>query len=205
MPKISDLTPFSGTLSSTDVFPVVNSSVTKRISLSELRGNILVSGSVSSQQLATSSVITDKISDRNITGAKIALGTILPENLETRSTLVAGAYGSNSAIPTFTVNEKGLLTAAGTTSLRQQVSANIFQPFNNQEVVLFKATHAMTINTAISITFGVGTSSGASVTTTLTPTLANGTVIAAGTSVSAKFTNFTGTIANVTVSFGYTS
>ena len=61
MPKISDLTPFSGTLSSTDVFPVVNSSVTKRIALSELRGNILSSGSVSSQQLTASSVLPTRL------------------------------------------------------------------------------------------------------------------------------------------------
>jgi hypothetical protein len=200
MPKISDLTPFSGTLSSTDVFPVVNSSVTKAIALSELRGNILVSGSVSSQQLATSSVITDKIADRNIIGAKIALGTVLPENLETRSTLVAGAYGSNSAIPTFTVNEKGLLTAAGTTSLRQQVSANVFQPYTGQTVVLFKATHAMTVNTAVTATFGSG-----SATITLSPALANGTVIAAGTSVTATFSALSGSVSNATISFGYTS
>jgi hypothetical protein len=200
MPKISDLTPFSGTLSSTDVFPVVNSSVTKAIALSELRGNILVSGSVSSQQLATSSVITDKIADRNIIGAKIALGTVLPENLETRSTLVAGAYGSNSAIPTFTVNEKGLLTAAGTTSLRQQVSANVFQPYTSQTVVLFKATHAMTVNTAVTATFGSG-----SATITLSPALANGTVIAAGTSVTATFSALSGSVSNATISFGYTS
>ena len=200
MPKISDLPPFSGTLSSTDVFPVVNSSVTKSIALSELRGNILVSGSVSSQQLATSSVITDKIADRNIIGAKIALGTVLPENLETRSTLVAGAYGSNSAIPTFTVNEKGLLTAAGTTSLRQQVSANVFQPYTGQTVVLFKATHAMTVNTAVTATFGSG-----SATITLSPALANGTVIAAGTSVTATFSALSGSVSNATISFGYTS
>jgi len=82
MPKITDLQSFSGTLSSTDVLPVVNSSVTKQIAISELRGNILSSGSVSSQQLATSSVITDKIAGRAINGGKIALGTILPENLE---------------------------------------------------------------------------------------------------------------------------
>jgi hypothetical protein len=42
MPKISDLTPFQGTLSDTDVFPVVNSSVTKKIPLSALRTNVLV-------------------------------------------------------------------------------------------------------------------------------------------------------------------
>jgi hypothetical protein len=200
MPKISDLTPFSGTLSSTDVFPVVNSSVTKRIALSELRGNILSSGSVSSQQLSSSSVITDKIADRNVTGAKIALGTILPANLEPRSGLTAGSYGSNSAIPTFTVNDQGLLTAAGTTSLRQQVSANVYQPFSGQVVTLFRTTHAMTINTAVTTSFGSG-----SATVTLTPALANGTVIPANTSVTATFSNLSGSVANITISFGYTS
>ena len=200
MPKITDLQSFSGTLSSTDVLPVVNSSVTKKIAISELRGNILSSGSVSSQQLAASSVTTEKIASRTITGAKIALGTILSENLETRSGLTAGSYGSNSAIPTFTVNDRGIVTAAGTTSLTQQVSANVFQPFNSQVVVLFKTTFAMTINTAVTTSFGSG-----SATVTFSPALANGTVIAAGTSVTATFTNLTGTVANATISFGYTS
>jgi len=200
MPKITDLQSFSGTLSSTDVFPVVSSSVTKKIALSELRGNILSSGSVSSQQLSTSAVTTDKLAARAITGSKIALGTILPENLETRSGLTAGSYGSNSAVPTFTVNDQGIITSAGSTSLRQQVSANIFQPYNTQTVVLFKATHAMTINTAVTTTFGSG-----SATVTLSPALANGTVIAAGTSVTATFSNLSGTVANATISFGYVS
>jgi len=200
MPKITDLQSFSGTLSSTDVLPVVNSSVTKKIAISELRGNILSSGSVSSQQLANSAVTTDKLAARVVTGAKIAVGTILPENLETRSGLTAGSYGSNSAVPTFTVNDQGLITAAGSTSLRQQVSANVFQPYNTQTVVLFKTTHAMTVNTVVTTSFGSG-----SATITLTPALANGTVIAAGTSVTATFSNLSGTVANATISFGYTS
>jgi hypothetical protein len=200
MPKITDLQPFSGTLSSTDVIPVVNSSVTKQIAISELRGNILTSGSVSSFQLADSSVTTDKIEGRSIIGSKIALGTILPENLEPRSGLVAGSYGSNSAVPTFTVNGQGLITAAGSTSLRQQVSANIYQPISGQVVVLFRTTHAMTVNTAVTTSFGSG-----SATVTLTPALANGTVIPANTSVTATFSNLAGTVANTTISFGYTS
>jgi len=200
MPKITDLQPFSGTLSSTDVIPVVNSSVTKQIAISELRGNILTSGSVSSFQLADNSVTTDKIEGRNIIGSKIALGTILPENLENRSGLIAGSYGSNSAVPTFTVNAQGLITVAGSTSLRQQVSANIYQPISGQVVVLFRTTHAMTVNTAVTTSFGSG-----SATVTLTPALANGTVIPANTSVTATFSNLAGTVANTTISFGYTS
>lgn len=200
MPKITDLQSFSGTLSSTDVFPVVNSSVTKQIAISELRGNILTSGSISSFQLAENSVTTDKIEGRSIIGSKIALGTILPENLEPRSGLVAGSYGSNSAVPTFTVNGQGLITAAGSTSLRQQVSANIYQPISGQVVVLFRTTHAMTVNTAVTTSFGSG-----SATVTLTPALANGTVIPANTSVTATFSNLVGTVANTTISFGYTS
>ena len=200
MPKITDLQQFSGTLSSTDVIPVVNSSVTKQIAISELRGNILTSGSVSSFQLAENSVITDKIEGRSIIGSKIALGTILPENLEARSGLNAGSYGSNSAVPTFTVNSQGLITAAGSTSLRQQVSANIYQPISGQVVTLFRTTHAMTVNTAVTTTFGSG-----SATVTLTPALANGTVIPANTSVTATFSNLSGIVANTTISFGYTS
>jgi len=201
MPKITDLQSFSGTLSSTDVLPVVNSSVTKQIAISELRGNILSSGSVSSQQLATSSVITDKIAGRAINGGKIALGTILPENLEPRPGLTAGSYGSNSAVPTFTVNSQGLITAAGSTSLRQQVSANVYQPFNGQVVVLFRTTHAMTINTAVATSFGTA----GTATVALSPALADGTVIPANTSVTATFSNFSGVVNNVTISFGYTS
>jgi len=200
MPKITDLQPFSGTLSSSDVIPVVNSSVTKQIAISELRGNILTSGSVSSFQLADNSVTTDKIVGRDIIGSKIALGTILPENLENRSGLIAGTYGSNSAVPTFTVNAQGLITAAGSTSLRQQVSANIYQPINGQRVTLFRTTHAMTINTEVSRTF-----LGGSCTITITPALADRIVIPANTTVFADFSNFSGSVNNATISFGYTS
>ena len=202
MPKITDLQSFAGTLSSTDVLPVVNSSVTKKIAISELRGNILSSGSVSSQQLAASSVITDKIATRTITGAKIALGTVLSENLETRSGLTAGSYGSNSAIPTFAVNAQGIVTAAGTASLRQQVSANVFQPYNNQSVHLFRATYTMTTTTGINVIFGSGAANVA-----LYPQLGwgTGTVIPAGTVVYAHFTGLAGSVSNATISFGYTS
>jgi hypothetical protein len=155
---------------------------------------------VSSFQLAENSVVTDKIEGRSIIGSKIALGTILPENLEARSELNAGSYGSNSAVPTFTVNSQGLITAAGSTSLRQQVSANIYQPISGQVVTLFRTTHAMTVNTAVATTFGSG-----SATVTLTPALAKDTVIPADTSVTATFSNLSGTVANTTISFGYTS
>lgn len=200
MPKITDLQSFAGTLNNTDVLPVVNSSVTKKIALSELRSSILSAGSVSSATIANSSITNEKLGAREVTGSKIALGTILPENLETRAGLTAGSYGSNSAVPTFTVNAQGIVTAAGSTSLRQQVSANVFQPYNTQTVVLFKTTHAMTINTAVTTTFGTGSG-----TVTLSPALANGTVIAAGTSVTATFSSLAGSAANATISFGYVS
>ena len=61
MPKITELISFEGSLSNSDVFPVVNSSVTKKIPMSALRANVLTSGSVSSTMLQVDSVTTTKI------------------------------------------------------------------------------------------------------------------------------------------------
>jgi hypothetical protein len=58
----------------------------------------------------------------------------------------------------------------------------------------------MTINTPVDRTFGSG-----SATITLSPAIANGTVIPAGTSVTATFSGLSGTVANATITFGYTS
>ena len=72
MPKITDLTSFEGTLSDTDVFPVVNSSITKKIPLSALRSNVLFGAVIPGSAIADQGITTAKIADQGITTAKIA-------------------------------------------------------------------------------------------------------------------------------------
>jgi hypothetical protein len=72
MPKITDLTSFQGTLSDSDVFPVVNASVTKKIPLSSLRSNVFSGGSIPGSALADLGVTTAKLADLGITTAKLA-------------------------------------------------------------------------------------------------------------------------------------
>lgn len=72
MPKITDLTSFEGTLSDTDVFPVVNSSITKKIPLSALRSNVLFAAAIPGSAVADQGITTAKIADSAVTVAKMA-------------------------------------------------------------------------------------------------------------------------------------
>lgn len=78
MPKITDLTNFEGTLNNSDVFPVVNSAITKKIPLTALRSNILAAGVIPGSALVDATVTTAKINDAAITQAKVAyaVGTL---------------------------------------------------------------------------------------------------------------------------------
>lgn len=81
MPKITDLISFEGTLSNSDVFPVVNSSVTKKIPMSAVRANVLTSGSVSSTMLQVDSVTTTRLANASVTEPKIADGAVVNAKL----------------------------------------------------------------------------------------------------------------------------
>lgn len=71
MPKITDLTSFEGTLSDTDVFPVVNSSITKKIPLSALRSNVLFGAAIPGSAIADQGITTAKIADAAVTVVKM--------------------------------------------------------------------------------------------------------------------------------------
>ena len=117
MPKITDLTEFTGFLSATDVFPVVNSSLTKKISLSTLRSNIFSGGAVGENNLATGAVTTTKLGLSAVTNEKILDGTVTPSKLQSQSSLSAGTYGSSTAIPVISVSAQGLVTAASSAAV----------------------------------------------------------------------------------------
>lgn len=85
MPKITDLISFEGTLSNSDVFPVVNSSITKKIPMSAMRANVLIPGSVSSAMLQVDSVTSTKISNSSVTETKIADGAVTNAKLSNGS------------------------------------------------------------------------------------------------------------------------
>jgi len=71
MPKITDLTSFEGTLSDTDVFPVVNSSITKKIPPSALRSNVLFGAAIPGSAIADQGITTTKIADAAVTVVKM--------------------------------------------------------------------------------------------------------------------------------------
>lgn len=71
MPKITDLTSFQGTLSDTDVFPVVNSAITKKIPLSALRSNVLFGAAIPGSALVDQAVTTAKLADTAVTAIKV--------------------------------------------------------------------------------------------------------------------------------------
>jgi len=71
MPKITDLTSFEGTLSDTDVFPVVNSSITKKIPLSALRSNVLFGAVIPGSAIADQGITAAKIANSAVTSAKV--------------------------------------------------------------------------------------------------------------------------------------
>lgn len=114
MPKITELTEFTGTLNATDVFPAVNSGLTKKVSLSTLRSNVFSGGSVVESYLANGAVTGPKIAAGAVSNDKLVDGNISNSKLVTQNNLTAGTYGSASLIPVVTFNSQGLATSAST-------------------------------------------------------------------------------------------
>lgn len=67
----------------------------------------IAAGGVGATELGTNAVTTAKISDGNVTGAK----------LETLAGLTAGAYGSATVVPSVTIDTKGRVTAISTNNI----------------------------------------------------------------------------------------
>ena len=126
MPKISELISFEGTLSNSDVFPVVNSSVTKKMPMSALRANVLTSGSLSSSMLQVDSVTTTKIANGNVTEAKLADGSVT-------NAKIANASVNNNKVADLTITGgklvNGTITdaqlAAGSVTVDKIVDLNV--------------------------------------------------------------------------------
>ena len=114
MPKITDLTNFEGTLNNSDVFPVVNSAITKKIPLTALRSNILAAGTIPGSALADAAVTTAKINDAAVTTAKINDAAITQAK-------VAYTVGTLTDAPTISWNLNGnqiaVVTLAGNRTL----------------------------------------------------------------------------------------
>ena len=124
MPKITDLTNFEGTLNNSDVFPVVNSAITKKIPLTALRSNILAAGVIPGSALADAAITTAKINDAAITTAKIndaAITTAKINDAAITQAKVAYTVGTLTDAPTISWNLNGnqiaVVTLAGNRTL----------------------------------------------------------------------------------------
>ena len=83
-----------------------------------------IAGRLANDSIATSKIAAGALpSDVTVASANIVDGTIAAADLATTG-VTAGAYGSSSAIPIVTVNNKGQVTAASTTAIDSTTIAN---------------------------------------------------------------------------------
>jgi len=115
----------------------------------------IADGNITTAKIAGSNVTTSKLADQSVATQKIANDAVTADKLAD-TTVTAGSYGSGTAIPTFTVDAQGRLTAASTAAIDNPT--NLSATTNTNDLTINSSTGTgVTLAAASSAIAGVMT------------------------------------------------
>jgi hypothetical protein len=108
---------------------------TSKLGADSVTASKIITNAVGSDELADNAVDTAAIQVGAVTTAKLGDASVTPDKLAA-TTVTEGSYGSATQVGTFTVDEDGRLTAAGSTSISISASNLSTSNIANEIVVL---------------------------------------------------------------------